>query len=353
MSRVSIHDLAPGMIVGRAVMTREGRILLESGARLTRAIIVSLHFWGIHSIYIEDGADRARGIPASANPPTAAFLSQYMETIDAVRGSFEHIRRFKEVPIMQMDELADQKVSLLIETVGVLDYLYDIRLHSDYTFQHSLNVAIIAGIVGKWRGCRGQELKHLIIAALLHDIGKLIIPSAVLDKPGKLSESEFELIKMHPREGYRLAKDADKLPDEVRLGILQHHERADGSGYPAGLAGDDIHAFAKVIAIADIYDAMTSDRTYRRRLTPLAALETIAEQMYEKLDTAVCITFLDNMKNHFTGNEVLLSNGQHAKIIILNNKDRFWTKPVVCAPNGELIDLQKEGLSVVDLIQEA
>lgn len=353
MKRVSLLDLAPGMIVGREVLSREGTILLEKGVRLTRGKIVTLHYWGVQSLCIEEDDTReAQQASRGTNLPMAAFLNEYMDTIEAIRNTFEHIRCFKEVPIMKMEELVDQKISLLVDTVGVLDYLYEIRLHSDYTFQHSLNVAITAGILGKWCNYRGVELKNLIIAALLHDIGKIFIPLTVLDKPDRLSSGEFEVIKQHPGEGYRLAKGADQLPDHVRLGILQHHERLDGSGYPAGLAGGDIHPYAKVIAIADIYDAMTSDRPYRRRLTPLAALETIAEEMYNKLDAGFCLTFLDSMRNHFTGNSVLLSNGQSAKIIILNNKDRFWTKPVVCIPNGTLIDLQKVELSIVDLIQE-
>jgi len=352
MRKVNIGELVPGMVVSREVMSREGITLLEKGMVLTRSQIVNLHYWGVRFIYIEEEPGRGADAPAGAGRPTAAFLNQYIETVDAVRQAFEHVRYFKEVPVMAMNELAEQRIILLTETVGVLDYLYDIRLHSDYTFQHSLNVAIIAGIIGKWRNYKGVELKDIIMAALLHDIGKLSVPLAILDKPAKLSPGEFEIVKQHSREGYRLVKDSGQLAPCIKLGILQHHERLDGTGYPAGLTGDKIHAYARIIAIADIYDAMTSDRTYRRRLTPLAALDSIAGQMYGQLETSVCLTFLENAKNHFTGNHVLLSNGERAKIIILNNRNRNWTKPVVCIANGTLLDLEEENISIVELLQE-
>ncbi len=339
------------MTVDREVISAEGVVLLERGTRLTPWQITNLRNWQIPHILIDETQpplDAASPGPLSA----AAFLGEYVRTVDAIRHTFEHIRVFREVPVLEMEELVDQKISLLADTVGVLDYLYEVRLHSDHTFQHSLNVAIVAAVLGRWRKYQGAQLKNLILAGLLHDIGKLFVPLTVLDKPGTLSPREFEIIKRHPQEGYNLVRGEARLAEETKLGVLQHHERRDGSGYPGKLAGDDIHPFAQVIAIADIYNAMTSDRAYRRRLTPLAALEVIAAQMHDKLETGVCLTFLDNMRELLTGNSVILSTGQRAKIIVLNTRDRYWTKPVVCIPSGMMLDLQKEEISIVELIEE-
>ena len=339
------------MTVDREVISAEGVVLLERGTRLTPWQITNLRNWQIPHILIDEThppLDAASPGPLSA----AAFLGEYVRTVDAIRHTFEHIRVFREVPVLEMEELVDQKISLLADTVGVLDYLYEVRLHSDHTFQHSLNVAIVAAVLGRWRKYQGAQLKNLILAGLLHDIGKLFVPLTVLDKPGTLSPREFEIIKRHPQEGYNLVRGEARLAEETKLGVLQHHERRDGSGYPGKLAGDDIHPFAQVIAIADIYNAMTSDRAYRRRLTPLAALEVIAAQMHDKLETGVCLTFLDNMRELLTGNSVILSTGQRAKIIVLNTRDRYWTKPVVCIPSGMMLDLQKEEISIVELIEE-
>lgn len=353
MRRVSTKDLTPGMFVGREVTSGDGVVLLDCGVRLTNAQIAYLQNWCVPYIYVDDSKGGTETKPEGVRLTAGEFLEKYVETIEIIKHAFQRIRYFNEIPVLQMRELADQRITLLAETVGVIEYLYDIRLHSDYTFQHSLNVAIITGILGKWRNYRGKALKNLIFAGLLHDIGKLSIPLTVLDKPSKLSCGEFEVIKQHSQAGYRLVEACDLIPDSAKLGILQHHERLDGSGYPYGTTGGGIHDFAKIIAVADIYDAMTSDRAYRRRLTPLSALEAISEQMYEKLETGICMTFLDNMRDFHSGNSVLLSNGQRAKIIVLNSRNRYWTKPVVCDANGTLIDLQEEPeLEVVDLIEE-
>ncbi|MDT8902901.1 HD-GYP domain-containing protein [Anaeroselena agilis] len=351
MRKISVQDLSPGMLIDKEVISEEGVVLLERGTRLTHWQIANLRNWRVPCVFVDERQPPLADMP-SPYLSTAAFLGEYVRTVDAIRHTFEHIRVFREVPILEMEELVDQRITLLAETVGVLDYLYEIRLHSDHTFQHSLNVAIIAAVLGRWRKYKGAQLKDLVLAGLLHDIGKLFVPQTVLDKPSTLSPREFEVIKRHPHEGYTLIHNEQRLSEGAKLGILQHHERCDGSGYPGKLAGDQIHPFAQIIAIADIYNAMTSDRTYRRRLTPLAALEAIADQMHAKLETGVCLTFLDNMREHFTGNNVILSTGQRAKIIVLNTRDRYWTKPVVCIPSGMMLDLQKEDISIVELIEE-
>lgn len=352
MKKLSVQDLVPGMIVDREVISEEGVVLLERGTRLTPWQITNLRSWQIPHILIDETQPLIENVASPSSLSAAAFLGEYVRTVDAIRHTFEHIRVFREVPVLEMEELVDQRITLLADTVGILDYLYEIRLHSDHTFQHSLNVAIVAAVLGRWRKYQGAELKNLILAGLLHDIGKLFVPLTVLDKPDTLSAREYEVIKRHPQEGYKLVHGEQRLAEETKLGILQHHERRDGSGYPAKLVGDEIHPYAQIIAIADIYNAMTSDRAYRRRMTPLAALEAISEQMHEKLETGVCLTFLDNMRELFTGNSVILSTGQRAKIIVLNTRDRYWTKPVVCIPSGMMLDLQKEEISIVELIEE-
>ncbi len=347
MRLVYTKDLTPGMIVARDVISEEKVILIGKGVRLSESQITALQNWNVPSLYIDEDIDDNS---INMKLTKASFVKEYVKTVEIIVSAFEHIKYFKEVPILQMHELADQRIKLLVNTIGVLEHLQELRLHNGNTFQHSLNVAILSGILGKWLSYKEVELKNLILAGLLHDIGKLFVPLSILDKPDKLSSGEFEVVKKHPQEGYRLVVDLDQIPQNVKLGILQHHERLDRSGYPFGLAGNEIHDYAKVIAIADMYDAMTSDRPYRRRMTPLVVIEAISEQMYSKLDTTLCLTFFDKVKNYFQGSNVLLSNGQRAKIIILN--DRFWTKPVVCTLNGAVIDLQKKEISILDLIEE-
>jgi putative nucleotidyltransferase with HDIG domain len=350
MRLVFTRDLIPGMLTGGEVTDVAGVVkLLQQGIRLTQSQITKLQNWGVPFLYLDDGNDGEKINFAGIDMIKVNFAKVYRETMHDIGHMLRHIQKFKEVPVMQMKALADHKVALLVETVGALDYLQEIRYHSEHTFQHSLNVAVIAGVLGKWCGYQGIELKNLILAGLLHDIGKVVIPLNILDKPGCLSPAEFAIIKQHTREGYQLVKTSQQISQDVKLNILHHHERMDGSGYPFGLAGDEINEGAKVIAIADIYEAMTSDRVYRSRMTPFEALNIIADQMFVGLKPDLCLTFFDNMRNYLTGSSVALSNGQEAKVVAFDAKEKHVTKPILCIQNGICIDLQKEELRIVEV----
>ncbi|MEN6567700.1 MAG: HD-GYP domain-containing protein [Veillonellales bacterium] len=348
MKIIFSKDLSPGMVAGKDVIRGEGILkLLAQGIQLTQSQIRRIRNWGVPFLCIEDEKEKWKKKSAGVALTEAEFLTVYQETIQDIANAFRHIKKFQEVPISEMQELADQRVSLLIDTVGVLDYLHKERCHSNSTFHHSLNVAVVAGVLGKWCGYRRIDLKNIILAGLLHDIGKVAVPLAILDKPSRLSSAEFDVIKRHPRTGYQLVKKSSEIPTEVKLTILQHHERTDGSGYPCGLAAHEIRTDSKIIAIADIYDAMTSDRAYRRKVTPFEALDVIADQIFRGLEPNFGLVFLENMREYLVGSEVALSNGEKAMIIAFNDGNKYFTQPVVCIQNGSLVNLQTAGLRIV------
>jgi putative nucleotidyltransferase with HDIG domain len=234
---------------------------------------------------------------------------------------------------------------------GVVANLSRIRSHNEYTFNHSLNVAILCGLIGKWLGYSGQVLKDLILAGLLHDIGKALTPLEILNKPGKLTMDEMEVIKLHPVQGYNLVSNREDISDEVKIGILQHHERLDGSGYPLGLSKDAISNFSCIISIADMYDAMTAERVYRKRMSPFSAAETIIKEMYNKLDPNISLIFLTKVQSCLIGSRVLLSNGKIGKVLLFNNDP--CTRPIVKLDDDTLINLEKNrSIEIVDLIEE-
>lgn len=348
MYLIFTKNLVPGMRTSEDILSQNGFIkLLVQGAILNQSQINRLKSYGLPFIYIDDNTTKKKkDVNIAVYMTNAEFNKGYHETIDKIVHAFEHIKKFKEVPIVQMQELIDQKIILFVETIGVLEHLHDLRCYSEYTFKHSLNVAILAGILGKWCNYQRAELKDLILAGLLHDIGKLSIPLSILNKPARLSDEEFVIIKNHPQESYQLIKNA-QISESVKLGIWQHHECLDGSGYPLGLSGNEICPEAKIIAIADIYDSITSDRVYRPQMTPFEALDLLADYMFKKLEPNACLTFIENVRNHFTGSNVILSNGVKAKIVAFSAKDNCFTKPVVYAQDGKFLDLQKEELCII------
>lgn len=328
---ISTEKLEPGMILAQSVLSDTGKILLGSGLYLTEKYIKKLIKWRTLSVYIE--------LPYKGDPTQHEFLATYKKTLDLVAVTFEKIRIFKEVPIKECEELVGNYIDLMTNITDVIAILHKVKSHNEYTFGHSLNVAIIAGVLGKWLGFKDGNLKDIILAGLLHDIGKLLIPLDILDKSSKLTEEEMEIIKTHPTHGYQLLSNSDEISHDVKLGILQHHERQDGSGYPQQLTGEKIHSYANIVAIADVYDAMSSKRVYRCQLPPLVVVETILEQMYEKFDPEVCLTFLEKIRGFMMGSVVALSDGRQGKIVVLN--DLLQIRPVVQLTNGNLIDLEE------------
>lgn len=339
--RIFTDRLRAGMVLARPVFSRQGLTLLEPGVVLTDKAIEDLKSWGILHVDIQrEEIDTGAG---------AAFIATYRATLDSVAVAFEKVRKFKEVPIAECRELVENHIALMVDVSGVLDTLHRIKSHHENTFQHSLNIAILAGILGKWLGFQGLKLKDIILAGLLHDIGKVLIPAEVLSKQDALTAKEAELIRQHPDEGYKLLIPMPEMAEEVKLGVLQHHEREDGSGYPLGLRRDMIHLFAKIIAVADLYEHLSSVEGEKAGTPPLAAMENILVQMYDKLDPVICWTFSDNLSKYFIGMPVRLNDGRTAKIVMINNN--ALARPVVQTRDGVLIDLfEQRQVEIISLL---
>lgn len=328
---ILIEDLKAGMILAEAVISDTGKILLESGLYLTENNIKKLIKWRTSYVSVKQ--------PCKIDPLRENFLATYEKTLILVAEAFEETRAFGEVPIKKCEELIDNYIDLMTHVTGVISMLHCTKSHNEYTFGHSLNVAIIAGVLGKWLGFKGEELRDIILSGLLHDIGKMYTPINILDKPSKLTDEEMETIKTHPQHGYQLLSDCGEITLDAKFGILQHHERLDGSGYPQGLKGEDIHSYANIVAIADVYDAMSSKRVYRSQVPPFVVIEIIFEQMYDKLNPEMCLIFLTNIRKSMMGSLVLLSDGRQGKIIVLH--DLLQIRPVIQLVNGDLIDLER------------
>lgn len=166
-----------------------------------------------------------------------------------------------------------------------------------YVEEHSQRVSIICEEIGKKLGLRLHEINLLRLISQLHDIGKITIDEAILNKPGKLTDEEWSIIKRHPEIGYRIISTSPEY-QEIAYDILSHHERYDGKGYPQGLKGDEIPLRARIVAIADAYDAMTSNRPYRKALTKDEAIHEIMKASGTQFDPALVEIFLDVLHDH-------------------------------------------------------
>jgi len=227
----------------------------------------------------------------------------------------------------------------------------NISTYDNYTYTHSVNVDILSVILGVACGLRDDELKKLSQAALLHDIGKTCVPIEIINKPGRLTEEEYAEVKKHPYYGYNMLRDNFDVSSVARNAILSHHENEDGSGYPRALAGDKIHLFAKIIHVADVYDALTTKRVYKDAMNPADALEYLMGNSERMFDKDLVATFLEYVAPYPLGVQVELSNGQ--KALVVKNNRSMLSRPVVRLNSGAKVDLMEHlDITIVRMITD-
>lgn len=248
------------------------------------------------------------------------------------------------------DSLLKKTASLLRPgqtTIDFFDMLHNLRHVDDSIYVHCLNVALISRMIGKWLKIPAQDLETLTFAGLLHDIGKSLIPEDLLNKQGKLTREEYDLLCQHAQLGYDLLRPLP-LDSHVKNAALMHHERCDGSGYPGKATTEEIDDYAHIIAIADVYDAMTAARTYRAPLCPFQVIAEFEKDGLQKYKPKYILTFLEHIASTYQNNHVLLSDGRAANIVLLNR--HHLSKPLVQLDNGECIDLSRSDLYINSLI---
>lgn len=349
MRRIKITWAKPGDILGYPIFRKDGAILLNTGVRLTKEYIEQLKALGVTHIYIQDEISKDIEIldPIS--------IQTRMEALKVIEDNY--YRSCKGLPLdaKAIKKVVNDIVEEILSSEQVLLNLRDIRSYDNYLFSHSLGVTVLSIVMGKNIKRDEKFLRDLGIGCMLHDIGKLDIPKEILDKPEKLTEEEFEIVKFHTQYGYRRILDQDgELPATSAHVAWEHHERIDGTGYPRGLKGEKIHIFSRISGVADVYDAMTVDRVYRKAYPPNEAVEFIMGASGTLFDYEVVKAFLKSIAPYPVGDIVLLSTGEVAIVVDINRD--FPLRPVlrVIKDDGwEDIDLMsKTNISIIKSLEE-
>jgi HD-GYP domain-containing protein (c-di-GMP phosphodiesterase class II) len=228
-------------------------------------------------------------------------------------------------------------VDEVVRNRDIMVNIIDIRAYDDYTYSHSINVAVLSVVMGTVLGLGQKQLHDVAMGGLLHDAGKMFIKKEILNKPARLTPEEFEEIKTHSELGYRYLCDQLEIPAEARIVALQHHEQFSGSGYPAGLSGDGIHFYGRICCVADVYDALTSDRPYRKSMLPSDAIEYIMSGYNTLFDPTVVEALTKKIAPYPAGTYVSLSTGQKA-IVTQNYQENGLRPKVRLIADGELTD---------------
>lgn len=336
---LTIADLKVGMITAKEIMS-ENRLLLGKGLPITEQILTKLknsYFYDKIEIYHEE---ETSANDAYAKQKTIEELEKnFAELSLDVENIFNNMQDLQSSSIEEVRKFAARIQKELESTNLIIKNIVLYGSGVDTIYRHGVNVAALSTIFGRWIGLNSQELNLLTYSAILHDFGKIKIDKNILDKPASLTQKEFNEIKHHPVIGYKYLRQIKFLDKSVSMGVLMHHEKIDGSGYPLGLRGDKIHKFGKIIAISDVFDAVNSDRIYKKSKKPFEALALIQELSLGKLDYEYCNIFVNHVINYYIGENVLLNNGLLCKIIQIDVND--IQRPLLLCDNV-FIDLKKE-----------
>lgn len=356
MRRVRTSELIPGMIIAEDVFNYNGQMILPKGLTLTDKAITRLEFYSILSVRIKD--ESLAGLDIEEDTRTHSERVRESEEFRKFHESFdENLNTFKESinNIVDMnanidtDEMLTNTLAILSEATSsyhAFDMLHNMRQYDDLTFAHCMNVALICNIFSQWLNWPEKEQNLLTLCGLLHDIGKLKIPDTIIKKPDRLTDEEYKIVKTHTVEGFHILKGKN-INSHIMNAALMHHEKCDGSGYPLGITSDKIDRYAKAVAIADVYDAMTSARIYRGSLCPFRVIEIFESEGLQKYDPEYILTFLENIVNTYLHNEVRLSNGETGTVVFINK--HLLSKPVV-KQGDKFLDLSKEPDLHIDAI---
>lgn len=340
--RIDLRNAKPGMVLAAPVLSDAGRVIVNEGVTLSEAMLRNMATWKVLSLSVWGDEELPPQFSAEH------FENEYAGTVQIIDNAFASMRFAGELPLAEMKEVVVGSVTSMAEMVGAIQLLHSMDRLEEYTLHHSVNVSVICGVLGKWLGYQGEALRDIILAGLLHDIGKTQIPQNLLSKPEKLAPAEILLMKQHSDLAIKLLQKTGAVSKDIVEAIAQHHERMDGTGYPNGLRGDAIHPYARILAVADLYDAITSERPYQHKESPFTAARMIASDMYDKLDTATSATFLEHLRDQFIGSQVQLTDGRLAEVIMIGGDYTFQT--VVKTQDGNFIDIGRTpGLKISQL----
>lgn len=359
----------PGMILGKDIYSSSDYLIAGEGAVLTDRMITRLKFYSVEEIAIvtpESLRKKAPSKPIYKSKPVIVPETSYVGRIKAspeyrtfTKTFYSSFVSYKEqvndiiqnkAPLNTESMLADvSKISATCKNPNsLLDMMMAIRNLDDATYVHSMNVALICNLFAHWLKYSKEDTEALTLAGLLHDIGKMLIPLEIIKKPAKLTEEEYRIIQEHPTLGYNILKNQNIDPRIAKAALL-HHERCDGKGYPMGLGLNDIEPFAKIVAIADVYDALTANRVYRGPICPLEVIGIFQTEGLTIYDPGYLMTFLDQIMYSYLNYTVKLSNGETGRIIMMQRNQ--LDKPVISLSGNRFIDLRDQPeISIIGVV---
>ncbi len=338
MRYVPTNCLKPGMELALTVYNKTDVPYLVKGTILTEQYIETIRKQEFSGLYIDDDISRdievMSVISVKLRYETMNGVKKLFVVDDKDKNEAALAAKKREISV-QINSIIDE----LLENRDMMINMIDLKSFDNYTYAHSVNVTVLSLVIGISMGLDRKQLSELGLGAILHDIGKVFVPKEIVNKPGMLTPAEFEEMKSHSLRGYEYARDKYRIPMSSYIAILDHHEKWDGSGYPNGASGGRISLFGRIISIADVYDALTSERSYRPAMSPSEAMEYIFGNSGTMFDAEIVDIFKKKIAPYPVGTTVRLSNGFTA--LVVENYEEFCLRPkvrLIFDPDGNPVE---------------
>jgi len=342
---IQMCECSEGDILAADVFSKAGVKLVACDTTLNLFILQKMRKFDIDSVEVYN-----HQFPTKSSDYRYKKLENgYRETTLLVKNIINGLATDKKLDcdkVMEASEIICQYV-IDSDNDNIVKCLTNIKSTDEYTYIHSVNVAFYSMLIAKWMGLSESDVRKAVQSGLLHDIGKAKVPLDMLNKKAPLTKEEFNIIKKHPVYGYYILDESNFVDIDIKRAVLLHHERVNRSGYPFNISASSIGILTRIVSVADVYDAMTSNRVYKRKATPFAAFEMFLTEGYTNFDTFVTSEFVNHMSAYLTGVTVLLSNGQTGKIAYVPPQDVL--SPIICS-NGDYFGLKEKGLAITDLL---
>ncbi len=343
---IAISDCKEGVILAKSISNRFGATIVAENTVLNTYIINRMAELGVQQVKIFEAG--VEGDARKENYIHKRIKKSYSQSILDIKSVVNELAAGKPLDAAKINSVSDTVYSGIYDSAYLLKILNRAKEFDEYTYTHSLNVAFYSMLIGKWLRLGEDSIKEIIKAGLMHDIGKTKVPVEILNKKARLTDEEFEIIKKHTLYGYDLAISSNSFTEKVCNAVLSHHEREDRSGYPFGAGSGQTDIFTKIIAVADVYDAMTSDRVYKQRATPFEVFEMFQTIGVKNFNHKIIKTFLSNLAACYVGSKVMLNTGEIGEVVYIPLHS--ITEPVIHV-GSEYLDLAKsEGKKILCMV---
>ena len=360
MRRISLRTAleSPDKFTLAAEVYKDKNLVLNRGTRISKPVVAALYKLGIFSILVNEDFEEES---VAVVPPTdEEIVKLVLQPVEYIPGEVDNIElrsfrtrsKYKEIYDAGTEALRHADIDTVIDvsreladkistSASILSELEALQQGCDAVISHSLNVATMAIAVGLSMGMKSKEVELLGAAGMLHDVGKLYIDRKILDKPAKLTDSEYAFMKYHARIGGIKLTLKKGIDQKIRMIAMQHHENNDGTGYPHGVKGDNILLESRIVHICDVYEAMIAKRIYKEGMLPGMAMEFIMSKCGTMFDKDILEAFVHTVPAYKTGDKVVLSSGESALVIHGTQKNSL--RPVIrLDEGGDIIDLYSD-----------